>query len=85
MFGSGFTTLITSNEEVNDIMKIVMFLEESGLLKKGVGKTIKNEAKEQKRGFLGMLLGTLGASLLGNLLTGTIRLGEGTIRAGENV
>ena len=84
MFGSGFTTLITSNEEVNDIIKIVMFLEESGLLKKGVGKTTKNETKEQKGGFLGMLLGTLGASLLGNLLTGTIRSGEGTIRAGEN-
>ena len=85
IFGSGGTTLIISNEEMNDIMKIVKFLEESGLLIKGVSKTIKDEAKEQKRGFYGMLLGTLGASLLGNLLTGkgTIRAGEGTIRAGQ--
>ena len=85
MFGSGFITLIISNEEINDIMKIVTSLEESGLLIKCVSETIKNEAKEQKRGFLGMLLGTLGASLLGNLLTikDTIRAGEGRIRAGE--
>ena len=48
MFGSGFTTLIISNEEINDIMKIVNCLEESGLLIKDVGETIKNEAKEQK-------------------------------------
>ena len=58
MFGSGFTTLIISNEEMNDIMKIVKSLEESGLLIKDVSKTIKNEAKEQK---VGMFLGTLGA------------------------
>ena len=58
MFGSGFTTLIISNEEMNDIMKIVKSLEESGLLIKDVSKTIKNEAKEQN---VGMLLGTLGA------------------------
>ena len=57
------TTLIISNEETNDIMKIVKSLEESGLLIKIVSKTIKNEAKEEKRGFFGMLLGTLGASL----------------------
>ena len=59
--------------------------EVSGLLIKGVTKTIKNEAKEQKGGFLSMLLATLGASLLGNLLTGkgTIRAGEETIRAGQ--
>ena len=82
MFGSGFSTLIISNEEINDIMKIVKSLEESGLLIKSVGKTIKN----QKGRLLGMLLGTLGASLLRNLLTGkhTIRAGEETIRAGEN-
>ena len=86
MFGSAFTTLINSNEEMNDIIKIVKSLEESGLLIKGVSKTIKNEGKEQKGVFLGMLLGTLGASLLRNLLTGkgTIRAGKGTIRAGEN-
>ena len=55
-----------------------MSLEESGLLIKGISKTTKNEAKEQKGGFLGMLLRILGASLLGNLLTG-----KGTIRAGN--
>ena len=65
-------------------MKIVQALEDSSILLKGVTKTIKNETKEQKRGFLSMLIGTLGASLLGNLLTekGTVRAGEGTIRAG---
>ena len=70
ILGSGNTTLIISNEEMNDIMKIVQALEDSNILLKGVTKTIKNEAKEQKGGFLSMLLGTLGASLLGNLLTG---------------
>ena len=86
MFGSGMTTLIISNEEMNDIMKIVKSLKESGFVMKGVSKTIKNEAKEQKGGFLGMLLGTLGASLLGNLLAGkgTIRAGEGTVRASKS-
>ena len=79
MFGSDTTTLIISNEEMNDIMKITKSLEESWLLIKGVSETIKNEAKEQKGGFLGILLGTLGASLLENLLTG-----RGTVRAGEN-
>ena len=63
-------TLIISSEEMNDIMKIVKLLEESDLLKKGVSRTSKNKAKEQKGGFLSMLLGTLGASLLGNLLAG---------------
>ena len=78
MSGSGLTTLIISNEEMNDIIKIVNSLDESGLLIKGVSKTIKNEAKEQKGGFLGVILETSGASLLENLLTGkdTIRLGE---------
>ena len=66
MFGSGFITLIISNEEMNDIMKIIKSLEESVLLTKGVRETIQNEAKEQKGGFLGMLLGTLGARLLEN-------------------
>ena len=70
IFGSGMTTLIISNEKMNDIMKIVKSLEKSGLLIKGVSETIKNEAREQKGGFRGMLLGTLGASLFGNLLTG---------------
>ena len=69
---------------MNDIIKIVQALEESNILLKGVTKTIKNETKAQKGGCLSMLLGTLGASLLGNLLTGKgfVRAGEGTIRAG---
>ena len=70
MFGSSFTSLIISNEKINDILKIVKSLQESALLIKGVSRTIKNEATEQKGGFLRMLLGTLGASLSGNLLTG---------------
>ena len=66
-------------------MKIVKSLEESSLLVEGVSKSIKNKAKEQKGGLLGMSLGTLDSSLSGNLLTGksTVRAGEGTIRAGE--
>ena len=85
MFGSGMTTLIISEEEMYDIMKIVKSLEESGLLIKGVSETIKNEAEKQKGGFLSILLGTLGSSLLEDLLTGkgAITAGEGTIRAGE--
>ena len=69
---------------MNDIMKIVQTLEDSNISLKGVTKTIKNETKEQKRGFISMLLRTLGASLLGNLLTGkgTIRAGERIVRAG---
>ena len=63
---------------MNDIMKIVQALEDSNILLKGVTKTIKNETKEQKGGFLSMLLGTLGASLLGNLLAG-----KGIVRAGS--
>ena len=66
--GSGTTTLIISNEEMNDIMKIVQALEDSNILLKGVTKTIKNETKEQKGGFLSMKLATLGTSLLGNYL-----------------
>ena len=64
------TTVIISNDEMKDIIKIVKSLKDSGLLLKGVSKTIKNEAKEQKGGFLSMLLGVLGASLLGNILAG---------------
>ena len=63
---------------MNDIMKIVQALEDSNILLKGVTKTIKNETKEQKGGFLSMLLGTLGASLLGNLLAG-----KGIVKAGS--
>ena len=85
MFGSGNITLIISNEEMNDTMKTIKSFEKSMVPIKDVSETIENEAKEQKRGFLGMLLSTLGASLLGNLFTGksTIRAGEGTIRVGE--
>ena len=85
ILGSGKTTLIIPNEEMDDIIKIVQALEDSGVLLKGVTKTIKNETKHQKWGFLSTLLGTLGASLLGNLLTakGIVREGEGTVRAGK--
>ena len=62
--------LIIEQEDMNGIMKIIEALENSGILLKGVSKTIENETKEQRGGFLSMLLGTLGASLLGNLLTG---------------
>ena len=86
MFRSHNTTSIISNEEMSDIMKIVQSLEESGLLIKRVCRIIKNKSKQQKGEFLGMLLGTLGASLLGDILTGkvTIRTGEGIFRAGES-
>ena len=86
MFRSHNATSIISNEEMNDIMKIVQSLEESGLLIKRVCRIIKNKSKQQKGEFLGMLLGTLGASLLGDILTGrvTIRAGEGIFRAGES-
>ena len=77
--------LIIEQEDINDIIKIIEALENSGILLKGVTKTIENETKEQIGGFLSMLLGTLGASLLGNLLTGKgmMRAGEGIARAGE--
>ena len=82
------TILIISNDEMDDIIKIVKSLEDSGVLLKGVSETIQNEAKEQREGFLSMLLGTLGASLLGDILSkglsgkGIIRAGEGAIRTG---
>ena len=87
MFGSGATTLIISNDEMDHNLKIVKSLENSGVLLKGVSETIQHEAKEQRGGFLSMLLGTLGASLLGDILSkglsgnGVIRAGEGIIRA----
>ena len=84
---------------MKDLIKIVKLVEDSGLLLKGVTESIQNEVKEQKGGFLSMLLGTFGASLLGNLLTGKgafhagkgvnkngkgiHRAGEGIVRAGE--
>ena len=70
------------------ILKIIKSLEDSGLLLKGVSETIQHKAKEQRGGFLSMLLGTLGAPLLGDVLSkglsgkGVIRAGKGTIRAG---
>ena len=78
---------------MKDIIRIVKSLEDSGLLMEGVSKTIQNEAKEQKGGFVSMLLGTLGASLLGNILAGkgidrdgekgmVKRQGRGIVRAG---
>ena len=76
--GSGATTLMILNEEMNDIIKIVQALENSNILLKGFTKTIKNESKEQSGGFLSMLLGTLGASLLWNLLAG-----KGIVKAGS--
>ena len=66
---------------MKDIIKIVKSLEDSGVLLNGVSETIQHEAKEQRGGFLSMLLGTLGASLLGNLLTG----GKDVIRAGKGI
>ena len=82
ILGSG-TTLVISNDEMKDIIKIVKSLEHSGLLLKGVSETIQNVVKKQKGGFLSMLLGTLAASLLGNILAGKgiNRAGEGVIRA----
>ena len=64
------TTLIISKDEMKDIVEIVKSLKGSGLLSKEVSETIQNGAKEQKGGFLSMLLGTFGASLLGNILAG---------------
>ena len=77
MHGSGTTTLIVSNKEMNDIMKIVQALEDSNIFLKGVTKTIKNKTKEQKGGFLSRSSGTLGASFLGNIIAG-----KGIVKAG---
>ena len=85
--GSG-VKLIFEQEDMNDIMKIIEALESSGISLNRVTKTTKNETKEQRGGFLGMLLGTLGTSLLGNLLTGgkgIMRAGDGTVRAGDGI
>ena len=83
------TTLIISNNEIEDIIKIVKSLEDSDLLLKGVTETVQNEVKEQKRGFLSMLLGSLGASLLGNLVIGRginrAGKGKGIKKAGEGI
>ena len=83
--GSRTITLIISNEEMNYKMKIVQAFEDSNILLKGVTKTIKNKTRERKGGFLSMLLGTLGASLLGNLLArkGIVRVGSGNKKEKE--
>ena len=88
VLGSGnTTTLIISNDEINVIIRIVKSLEDSGLLLKEVTETVQNEVKEQKGWFLSMLLGTLGATLLRNLLTGRGAIaksqGRGVNRAGK--
>ena len=82
--GSG-VKLIIEEEDMQDIITIIKELENSDILLKGVSKTIENEIKEQRGGFLSMLLGTLGASLLGNLLTGKgiMIAGDGIVREGE--
>ena len=77
--GGGVKLII--EQDMKDIMKIIKTLENSDISLKGVNKTIKNETKEQRGGFLSMLLGTLGASLLGNLLSG----GKGIMRAGDGI
>ena len=78
ILGSGNTTLIVSNKDMDNPIKIIKSLQDSGLILKGVTESVQNEVKEQKDGFLSMLLGTVGASLLGNLLTG-----KGIHRAGK--
>ena len=85
MFVSDTMTLKISNEEMNDLMKMVKSLEESCFLIKDVSKVIKNKAKEEKRGFLSILLDRLGASLLGNALTekGKFGAAEGEIAASQ--
>ena len=86
VLGSGsHTTQIISNKDTDDLIKIVKSLEDSGLLLKGVTESVQNEVKEQKGGFLSMLLGILGASLLGNLLTGkgAFHADKGVHRAGK--
>ena len=87
MHGSG-VKLIIEEEDMNDIIKIIEELENSGILLKGISKTIENETKEQRAGFLSVLLGTSGASLLRDLLTGVkgiVRAGDGIVRAGDRI
>ena len=83
IIGSETTALIISIEEMKDIIKIVNSLGESSLLIKGVSETIKNEAKEQKVEFLGILLGALAASFLGNMLAGKPKISGQGKRNGE--
>ena len=89
ILGSGNTTLIMSNDGIHDIIKIIKSLEDSGLPLKGVTETVQNEVKEQKGRFLSALLGTLGASLFGDLLKGKglhrAGKGKGINRAAEGI
>ena len=87
MYRSGNKTLIISNNDLNDLIKIATALEEHDIFLKGTGRAIKNNAKKQEGGFLSMLLGALGASLLGNLLTGKgmYRTGKGLYRTGQGL
>ena len=87
MFESDLTTLIISIKEIDDIMKTVNSLEESGLLIRDVSEKVTNGAKEQKDEFSMMFLGTLSATLWGSMLTGkgVIRSSDGVIWAGEEV
>ena len=87
MYGSGNKTLIISSNDLNDLIKIATALEEHDILLKGTTKTIKNNTKKQEGGFLSMLLATLGASLLGNLLTGKglYRTGKGMYKTGQGL
>ena len=80
------TTLIISNKEMDKIIKVLKSLEKFGLLIKGVMKTIKNEAKEQEGGFIGMLFGTLAARILGSMSSGKPEIpSQGVVRTGEGV
>ena len=85
MYGSGNKALIIPNNDLNDLIKIAVALEEHDILLNGTSKTIKNKIKKQEGGFLSMLFGTLGASLIENLLTGKglYRTGQGMYRTGQ--
>ena len=85
IYGTTTRALIISNEELEDIIKIVKLHEESGWILKRISETVKNEANKQKVTFLSMLLGTIAASILGSELAwkGVIRADEGVLRAGQ--
>ena len=85
--GSGTTTSIISNEEINNVMKFVQVLEDSNILLKRITKAIENKTKERNAGFLGMLLGASGASLLVNMLTekGILRAVYGSKKNNSNL
>ena len=90
MRGKGFVrpgkeiALVISNEDMHDLIRIIKSLEDLGLLIDGVSKKVKHEIKKQEGGFLGMLLRTLGVSIIGNMLPGkgVMKTGKGVVRAG---